>query len=98
MGHQRSLCASDGEVRSYPDNGRTHARPNTSVQGQLPTHALQQTKWVRRSYSIASSARLSSSGGTVSPSSFAVLRLITSSSLVGSSTGRSSGFAPFKIL
>jgi len=44
------------------------------------------------------SARPSTDGGTVSPSAFAVLRLITSSNLVGCSTGKSAGFAPFKIL
>ena len=34
-------------------------------------------------YSITSSARESSDGGTVRPSAFAVLRLITNSNLVG---------------
>ena len=34
----------------------------------------------------------------VSPSAFAVLRLITSSNFVGCSTGRSAGFAPFQDL
>src|SRR5205823_7811653 len=42
-------------------------------------------------HSITSSARASSDGGTVSPSAFAVLRLITSSSLVGNSNGISLG-------
>jgi hypothetical protein len=37
----------------------------------------------KHSYSIASSARASSIGGTVWPSAFAVLRLIASSYLVG---------------
>src|SRR5215468_1052749 len=45
-------------------------------------------------YSITSSARASSDGGTVRPSALAVLRLITSSNLVGCSTGRSDGLAP----
>ena len=49
------------------------------------THALQQ----RYLYSITSSARSSSCGGTSRPSAFAVLRLITSSYLVGASIGRS---------
>ena len=35
--------------------------------------------------------------GIVSPSAFAVLRLITSSNLVGCSTGRSAGLAPLRI-
>ena len=49
-------------------------------------------------YWIISSARCSSEGGIVSPIAFAVLRLITSSNLVGCSTGRSAGLAPFRIL
>jgi hypothetical protein len=47
-------------------------------------------------YSITSSARASSVGGTSSPSVLAVLRLITSSNLVGCSTERSPGFAPLR--
>ena len=49
------------------------------------------------SHSITSSARASSVGGTVRPSALAVLRLITSSYLVGACTGRSAGFSPFRI-
>src|SRR6516164_8486347 len=49
-------------------------------------------------YSITSSARASSVGGTSRPSAFAVVRLTTSSNLVGCSTGRSAGFAPRRIL
>ena len=44
-------------------------------------------------YSITSSARESNDGGTVRPSALAVLRLITSSYLVGACTGRSAGFS-----
>src|SRR5262249_10261201 len=48
-------------------------------------------------HSITSSARASSVGGTSRPSVLAVLRLITSSYLVGACTGRSAGFSPFKM-
>ena len=48
-------------------------------------------------YSITSSARASSVGGTVRPSALAVLRLITSSYLVGACTGRSAGFSPLRM-
>ena len=48
--------------------------------------------------SITSWAVTSSEFGTVRPSAFAVLRLITSSSLVGNSTGRSPGRAPLRIV
>ena len=56
--------------------------------GQSPTSAL--------GYSITSSAITSRLCGIVRPSAFAVLRLITSSNLVGCSIGRSAGFAPRK--
>src|SRR6516162_9349343 len=45
-------------------------------------------------HSITSSARASSVGGTSRPSVLAVFRLITSSYLVGSCTGRSAGSSP----
>ena len=48
-------------------------------------------------YSINSSAVVRSDAGTVRPSAFAVLRLITISNLVGCSTGRSAGFMPLRI-
>src|SRR5437773_5729901 len=47
---------------------------------------------------ITLSARKSTDGGTVSPSCWAVLRLTISSNFVGRSTGKSAGFAPFRIL
>src|SRR5262249_42505177 len=46
-------------------------------------------------HSITSSARASSVGGTSRPSAFAALRLIANSNLVGCTTGRSAGRAPF---
>jgi len=49
-------------------------------------------------YSITWSARTSTDGGILRPSAFAVLALTTSSNLVGSSTRRSAGFAPLRIL
>src|SRR5215204_6460525 len=48
-------------------------------------------------HSITSSARARSVGGIVRASVAAVLRLITSSNSVGCWTGRSAGFAPFKM-
>src|SRR5262245_40146689 len=52
----------------------------------------------RRNYSITSSARAISEGGTVSPNVLAVFKLTVSSNLVGCCTGRSAGLAPLKIL
>jgi len=48
-------------------------------------------------HSITSSARASKLSGTVRPSALVVLRLITSSYLVGACTGRSAGFSPFRM-
>ena len=48
-----------------------------------------------RSPSITSSARASSAGGTEMSSAVAVWRLIARLNLVGCSTGRSAGFAPW---
>ena len=47
-------------------------------------------------YSITSSARASSEGGTSSPSALAVFRLINSSNVVGRMMGISAGFSPFR--
>jgi hypothetical protein len=48
-------------------------------------------------HSITSSARASSVGGTSRLRALAVRRLMTSSNLVGCTTGRSAGFAPLRI-
>ena len=52
----------------------------------------------RPHHSITSSARASSVGGISRPSALAVFRLIISSYLVGSWTGRSAGCTPLNIL
>src|SRR5262249_55662886 len=49
-------------------------------------------------HSITSSAATSSVCGTANPSDLAVLRLTTSSNLVGCRTGRSAGDTPLRIL
>jgi hypothetical protein len=48
-------------------------------------------------YSMTSSASARSLGAMVRPIAFAVLRLITSSYLVGACTGRSAGFSPLRM-
>jgi hypothetical protein len=53
---------------------------------------------VEHGYWMTWSARPSSDGGIVSPSAFAVLRLMTNSNFVGCSTGRSARLAPLRIL
>src|SRR5262249_43079178 len=49
------------------------------------------------SHSITSSARKRNDGGNVSPSAFAVVRLIASSKAAGCNTGSSDGLAPLRI-
>ena len=57
-----------------------------------PRHAM-----FARLHSITSSARASKVCGTAIPSALAVLRLITSSYLVGACTGRPAGFSPLRM-
>src|SRR2546422_10158965 len=61
----------------------------------LPPAGSHQLAW--RTHSITSSARASSVGGTSMPSVLAVLRLMTSSNLIGAWTGSSLGFAPLRM-
>src|SRR5262245_44915571 len=49
-------------------------------------------------HSITSSTRARNSGGMAKPSALAVFILRTNSKMVGCSTGRSAGRAPFRIL
>ena len=72
----------------YPQSGHSRLTlecPLSANSGHCPTH------------SITSSARASSDGGTVRPSALAVLRLITSSYVVGAWTGISAGFSPLRM-
>ena len=60
------------------------------LQHNLPITGREQMQQ-KTLYSITSSARASSDGGTSRPSALAVLRLITSSNLVGCWTGKIGG-------
>jgi hypothetical protein len=84
--HNRS-----GHVRFYPNCCHDRAPQWNDARCHNRTPASQHF------YSITSSARPSSVGGTSSSSAFAVLRLTTRSYLVGACTGRSAGFSPFRI-
>jgi hypothetical protein len=95
-----------GSKADKPSRAKIHRCPLLSESGQTRvrsdcplcanTGLMHCSK--RHLYSITSSARESRVGGTVRPSALAVLRLMTSSNLVGCSTGRSPGLAPLKIL
>jgi hypothetical protein len=71
-------------------------RSDISRRPRVPKAALS-NRSTAAPYSITSSAMASSVGGTSRPSALAVLRLMTSSNLVGCTTGRSVGFAPLRI-
>jgi hypothetical protein len=80
-------------VRSTSDRVEILCTAAKDAKCQKPTYALQQ----RTAYSITSSARASSVGGTSMPSAFAVFKLMASSYLVGACTGRSAGFSPLRM-
>jgi hypothetical protein len=98
-------CIGMGDVYHYGANDRFWHFPNHSFRqsasiratgscvGQFLTHSGH-----REHHSITSSARVSSEGGTVRPTAFAVLRFIDSSNLVLCWIGRSAGLAPLRIL
>src|SRR5262249_35939593 len=69
----------------------------TRRERQCRGRAAEQRDELAPVHSITSSARASSVGGISRPSAFAVLRLITSSYLVGACTGRSAGFSPLRM-
>ena len=103
------MCADihDGQGLNAPSKGRIQMSKTNHL--QIVTSGLHRTAGPyicaisdqsaaqqKATYSITSSARASSVGGTSRPSAFAVLRLMTSSYLVGACTGRSAGFSPLR--
>src|SRR5215469_8797576 len=58
---------------------------------------LDRTSFAWRTHSMTSSARAIGVGGTMMPSSLAVLRLMTRSNLAGAWTGSSLGFSPLRM-
>src|SRR5882672_8223315 len=83
--------------------------PTITMRGDGSMHCLQSHDELTRffqgvvnwtpsaAYSMTSSASPSNVGGIVSSSSFAVLRLMIISNLVGRITGKSEGFSPRKM-
>src|SRR5262249_40165371 len=72
-------------------------QPRTSLERPRNRGTPEQRDELAPPHSITSSARASNVGGISRPSALAVLRLITSSYLVGACTGRSAGFSPFRM-
>src|SRR4051794_4220236 len=77
-------------------NGRHLRLLRTCRERPRSRRAAEQRDELAPPHSMTSSARASSEGGTSNPRALAVLRLITNSYLVGCSTGRSEGLAPFR--
>src|SRR5215475_13281795 len=87
--------------RAQESDGRQLARLLPLRHHRPSSRAAEQRDEVAPSYlrghSITSSAVCRNGSGMVRPSAFAVLRLMTSSNLVGCWTGRSLAFAPLRI-
>jgi hypothetical protein len=81
------------DVRFTPD-ATNAAQQRNDAMCQKPPRAIAARQTI---YSITSSARASSVGGTSRPSALAVPRLMTSSNRVARSTGTSAGLAPLRI-
>jgi hypothetical protein len=84
----RTIVAGMGYPRTfYTDLNRLICKTKPAVRAFGPVaHRITSSAWKR------------TEGGMVRPSAWAVLRLMTSSNVVGCSTGRSAGMVPFKIL
>ena len=91
---RRSKLASSGK----PELAQQRRVGSSTVLRDLGRAFAHPTKIGERAHSITSSARPTIGSGMVRPSALAVLRLITSSNLVGSMTGKSPGLTPLRTL
>src|SRR5262249_25956624 len=95
---ERARCDRIGRFASGKKSDHRHRRLlGTGRDGPFNCRPAQNCNELTPSHSMTSSASARSIGGMSRFSVFAVFRLITSSYLVGSSTGRSPAFAPFRI-
>jgi len=97
------------QIRSRREPGHGEgARPRSAAdaararrRGDRVTAKIKRREFIAASdlpaHSITSSASASNLSGISRPSAFAVLRLITSSNLVGCTIGRSAGLSPLRI-
>src|SRR5207249_11033039 len=93
--HKRCVRVGPGAVEVAAPRHRLLLR----AQGAPRRHrAAQQQHQLAAVHSMTSSARARIDGGTIRPSALAVLRLTTSSKVVGCWTGRSAGLALLRIL
>src|SRR5262245_59705007 len=109
FGSKADICVAKSDVRFTPNSDRESEFPHKAMSA-LPLKAdmcsaladvcygpKADMRRTCHSYSMTSSARPSTTGGIARPSALAVLRLITSSYLVGACTGRSAGFSPLRM-
>ena len=93
----RPMTALGQTRKSAPASATSDLPPTTDITSQSG-HFREVPKCdIVRVHSITSSAVVSSDGGMVRPSVFAVLRLTTNSNFAGCTTGRSAGFSPLRI-
>ena len=88
------ICGAQSHVRFTPESGHVQCTSPCPLWANSGHSVLRQTL---ARYSITSSARASSLGGTSRPSVLAVCWLMTSSNLVACRTGKSAGFWPFRM-
>src|SRR5262249_60093121 len=82
------------EAHQHPDGAHANRLLRIRRERLGSQCAAEQPDELAALHSITSSAPASSILGMTMPRAFAVLRLITSSNLVGACTGRSAGLAP----
>jgi hypothetical protein len=98
----RSQCPRRVNLDRNGPSARCLLSPDSDQTADIPVRQLRATSGLMHrskqpGHSITSSAIASMPGGMARPSTFAVLRLITSSNLLDCTTGRSAGLAPFRI-
>ena len=92
-GQLEELEATERVLARYSKGRQT----KKAVSARTQTTTAERDEVASRRHSMTSSERARIDGGTVRPSASAVLRLITSSNLVGCWTGRSAGFSPLSL-
>jgi hypothetical protein len=91
-----TLCAKNGNQGIAAGCHHAPGKDIVSLSGPVRKVPRDLCTAAKQLYSITSSARASNEGGTVSPMTLAVLRLITSSNFTGCSMGKSAGFSPLR--
>src|SRR5262249_18752220 len=93
----QTLWVTLGKWHQHADTAHTLALLRARRDRPRYRRPAEQRDEVAPPHSITSSASCCNCRGALRPRAFAVLRLITSSNLVGCSTGRSAGLSPLRI-